>query len=314
MRKGSMFFSFIFCVLVLGFAGTAFSQTLEAFKIPIFIQVTGVTKIDTLWFGIHGDGPNPPGVVNDNTYGPDVDSNVVGAAWKEFNYPPDPQLFDFISKWIQIPFRTALPPDGIAGTGIKPNDFRGYTSSSQIDTFCLNVYGDGTTSMVSNGPVTLSWPSGLSTVASRIQLKKRASGNNYNLVVSNMGGDTLTWEDANAAFSNNIRYLIVMSGLTGVGVEKQTPVVPAVFKLEQNYPNPFNPKTQFSFSVANKEMSTVRLYNILGQEVMTLFNGITVPGTMYKVEIDGNRLASGVYFYRLTSGSQSDIKKMVLLK
>lgn len=89
---------------------------------------------------------------------------------------------------------------------------------------------------------------------------------------------------------------------------------PVVFALMQNYPNPFNPSTEIKFSVENTGRATVRLYNILGAEVSTLFDGMAEAGQYYRVRLDGSRLASGVYFYRLESEGKSDLKKMVLLK
>lgn len=89
---------------------------------------------------------------------------------------------------------------------------------------------------------------------------------------------------------------------------------PLVFALMQNYPNPFNPSTEIKFSVENTGRATVRLYNILGAEVATLFDGLAEAGQYYRVRLDGSRLASGVYFYRLESQNKSDLKKMVLLK
>jgi hypothetical protein len=322
MRKGSIFVSLIFVIawmLVLTTVneGTALGQTLVSFKIPIRIEVSGVARIDTLWLGVHGDGINPPGTVTDNNYGVDVDSLVYGPTgrWKELQCPPDPLAFTYLSKFVQIPFRTVLPPDGIASTGIAPYDFRGFTSLSQVDTFCINVYGDANDSYVAAGTVTLSWPNNIATYASTLKLKRRVSGTNYVLVVENMAtGDTLTYTDVTTA-SNSVRYLIIVSDIVPpTGVEETESMKPTQFELKQNYPNPFNPTTVLNFSVAKKELTTLKLYNTLGQEVMKLYDGVASPGTIYKATVDGHQLASGIYFYRLISGTQSEIKKMVLLK
>jgi hypothetical protein len=89
---------------------------------------------------------------------------------------------------------------------------------------------------------------------------------------------------------------------------------PIEFSLAQNYPNPFNPETEIKFAVETSGLTTIRLYNSIGQEVATLFNGLAEPGKYYKVRVNGSRLASGTYFYRLQSGTKSDLKKMLLLK
>jgi hypothetical protein len=90
--------------------------------------------------------------------------------------------------------------------------------------------------------------------------------------------------------------------------------VPAVFALLQNYPNPFNPSTEIKFSVETAGRTVLRVYNILGAEVATLFDGMAEPGQYYRLKLDGSRMASGIYFYRLESERKSDLKKMVLLK
>jgi hypothetical protein len=188
-------------------------QTLVQFKVPISISISEVPgRIDTLWLGVHGDGPNPPGTVVDNTYGPDIDSPTFGP-WKEWANPPDGMDWDFVSKFIQIPFRTAPNPDGIYPTGLRPNDFRGYTSPTQVDTFQMNVYGDGNTNLVGSGTVTIAWPAGLHYYATNWELKKRISGTNYITVVSDMGAAGLaSWTDANTSGDNSAKYLIIKTG------------------------------------------------------------------------------------------------------
>ena len=91
-------------------------------------------------------------------------------------------------------------------------------------------------------------------------------------------------------------------------------LAPKEFVLLQNYPNPFNPSTEFKFSVEQSGLATLRIYNVLGQEVATVFNDIAEAGRYYKVKLDGTQLASGMYFFKLESGHKSDIKKMLLLK
>ena len=89
---------------------------------------------------------------------------------------------------------------------------------------------------------------------------------------------------------------------------------PEVFALAQNYPNPFNPSTRIEFSVEQTGQATLIVYNILGDEVATLYAGTAVAGTAYAVAFDGSRLANGAYFCRLTSGEKTELRKMILLK
>lgn len=95
-------------------------------------------------------------------------------------------------------------------------------------------------------------------------------------------------------------------------------VLPEVFSLYQNYPNPFNPSTQISFDVPTSEFITLRVYNLLGQDVRTLVSKIMNPGR-YTFNWDGKDIlngdaASGVYFYELRSESFTNRKKMLLLR
>ncbi len=87
------------------------------------------------------------------------------------------------------------------------------------------------------------------------------------------------------------------------------------FNLEQNYPNPFNPSTSIQYAVGSRQFVSLKVYDVLGREVATLVNEYKSAGR-YSVEftVKNEQLSSGVYFYRLTAGSYSAVKKMVLLK
>ncbi len=96
-------------------------------------------------------------------------------------------------------------------------------------------------------------------------------------------------------------------------VKRAQSSIPTVFSLAQNYPNPFNPTTTIRYSIPNSSNVSMKIYNILGQEVATLVNQHQIAGN-YTVTFDASRLASGVYFYRLNAGSFTAVKKMLLLK
>ena len=95
--------------------------------------------------------------------------------------------------------------------------------------------------------------------------------------------------------------------------------IPTQFALHQNYPNPFNPSTQISFDVPDgSELVRLNIYNILGKKVSTLLNNVVNPGK-HKVEWnakdnEGNPVASGIYFYELSSSSFTARKKMLLIR
>lgn len=89
--------------------------------------------------------------------------------------------------------------------------------------------------------------------------------------------------------------------------------VPAVFQLSQNYPNPFNPSTVITYTLPKAEYITLKVYNVLGQEVATLVKGY-VPASTYKVTFDASKLVSGVYIYSLRAGKIHVSQKMILQK
>ncbi|MFZ2322124.1 MAG: T9SS type A sorting domain-containing protein [Ignavibacteriaceae bacterium] len=90
--------------------------------------------------------------------------------------------------------------------------------------------------------------------------------------------------------------------------------MPNGFVLEQNYPNPFNPGTSIKFSFADNTQAALVVYNAIGQQVAELFNGTAEAGRVYDVRFDASTLSSGIYFYKLQSDKNSEIKKMILLR
>lgn len=100
---------------------------------------------------------------------------------------------------------------------------------------------------------------------------------------------------------------------TGVLSVTDGQLIPGEFQLQQNYPNPFNPSTTIRYSLPSGGQVTLKIFNVLGQEVRTLVNGYQAAGT-YSAVMDARGLASGVYLYRLQSGSLVDTKRLVLLR
>ncbi|MCG3158498.1 MAG: hypothetical protein DKINENOH_05142 [bacterium] len=90
--------------------------------------------------------------------------------------------------------------------------------------------------------------------------------------------------------------------------------MPGAITLLRNYPNPFNPATTISFQLAQPAVVTLKVYNLLGREVATLVNRELKPAGANAVAFEARGLASGVYFYRLTAGSQTKTQRMVLAR
>ena len=83
--------------------------------------------------------------------------------------------------------------------------------------------------------------------------------------------------------------------------------------LFQNYPNPFNPSTNIQYAISSRQIVSLKVYDVLGNEVATLVNE-EKPAGIYEVIFNASNFSSGIYFYQLRSGSFIDVKKMILLK
>ncbi len=90
-------------------------------------------------------------------------------------------------------------------------------------------------------------------------------------------------------------------------------IIPIKFELNQNYPNPFNPNTTIRFSLPVQTQLKINIYNMLGELVKTLSEGIYEAG-YYNVNFDATGLSSGTYIYRLESKNFTETKKMILLR
>ncbi|MHB8580720.1 MAG: arylsulfotransferase family protein [Ignavibacteriaceae bacterium] len=107
---------------------------------------------------------------------------------------------------------------------------------------------------------------------------------------------------------------VIVKGTTGdVSSANVNINLPKQFQLYQNYPNPFNPTTQISYTIPTSGVVTIKVYDVLGNEITTLVNKEENPGN-YNVEFDGSKLSSGIYFYRMQINNFVDIKKLVLMK
>jgi len=95
--------------------------------------------------------------------------------------------------------------------------------------------------------------------------------------------------------------------------EQVADLAPTEFKLEQNYPNPFNPTTSIQYAIGSRQFVTIKVYDILGNEITTLVNDYRDAG-IYNVQFTMHNLASGIYFYTLQTGDFIESKKMVLLR
>ncbi len=96
-------------------------------------------------------------------------------------------------------------------------------------------------------------------------------------------------------------------------VRREDDGVVKIYSLDQNYPNPFNPSTTINYQIPFDNLVTMKIYNILGQEVVTVVNEHQNAGR-YQVSLNAGKLSSGIYFYRIESGSFTALKKMLIIK
>jgi hypothetical protein len=142
-------------------------------------------------------------------------------------------------------------------------------------------------------------PGNVSSYASTIDVKWDAQGNLYSQ--SYYGWTVEKW-----------KYNGTLPSFT-TAVEEMGGTIPDGFSLSQNYPNPFNPTTTIEFSLPQSGFVSLRVFDLLGQEIATLANEERPAGT-YQATFDASSLPSGTYFYMLKAGAYSEVKKMVILK
>jgi hypothetical protein len=117
-----------------------------------------------------------------------------------------------------------------------------------------------------------------------------------------------TEEERDTLMNRTMNWLL--DGITSAGNNN---LVVRSFNLEQNYPNPFNPSTTITYSLANEEHVSLKVYDIMGREVAELMNEDQAAGT-HSLDFDASSLASGMYFYKISAGNFVSTKKMILLK
>ncbi len=110
----------------------------------------------------------------------------------------------------------------------------------------------------------------------------------------------------------NARYTAI-EGSGVIGIQTISTQIPGKFALSQNYPNPFNPGTKIRFSLPSAELVQIRVFDIAGKELSLLLDRRLSAGT-YETDFNAGGLSSGVYFYKMSAGSYSETKKMLLVK
>ncbi|MDP2884735.1 MAG: T9SS type A sorting domain-containing protein [Ignavibacteria bacterium] len=113
--------------------------------------------------------------------------------------------------------------------------------------------------------------------------------------------------------STNVYSYYALASSAATAVQDQVEGIPTGFSLGQNYPNPFNPSTTITFSIAQKGLATLKVYNSLGEQVASLVSQQLEPGT-YNAQWNASNIASGVYLYRLEMNGLVLARKMLVVK
>lgn len=123
---------------------------------------------------------------------------------------------------------------------------------------------------------------------------------------------TVTGTESGGPRTHNRTYQIRVGNF--VGIQQNGSEVPQVYSLQQNYPNPFNPVTNIKFSLPKGSFVTLKVYDMLGKEVASLVNNLNLAAGNYTYDFNAVNIPSGIYFYKLSAGEFSDVKKMTIIK
>ena len=275
-------------------------------------HVYGQDQTVQFWLKIHDTN----GASDTLTFGNDQSATYgVDNALGEFSSPPDPP--GFYAKFISIPGRV-----NTWGIGLIPKDFRTLPlaySPLHRDTFEILMKNDNNDA--SNATATVLWPSH-NYLADRCDSMYLAdlTGSILPNPINMFSQDSVQLPDVYNTNGVNpaapsFKFFIFVYGVNpfAVGVNPELPGIPTSFALHQNYPNPFNPTTTIQFDIPKLSDVSLKVFNIIGQEVAMLVNDRREPGS-YSVRFDASELTSGIYFYKLVASDFVATKKLIIIK
>jgi len=231
-------------------------------------------------------------------YDPRIGCTKGGYVDESTIYNYDPKFVDYANGDYTLAEDSPLYFLGSDGQAI--GDLRWATRTPSTAPITVKIVGSGTVDF--NPPNTGSYSIGTNVTLTAVP--------ETGWVFSQWSGDVTGTENpitvtVDAAKSITATF-VASSGIAGEDI-------PAEYRLSQNYPNPFNPVTAIEFDLKESGWTTLSVYNMLGQEVTTLVDKHAEAGR-YSVRFDASHLASGIYYYRLSSGDFVSLKKMILIK
>lgn len=204
------------------------------------------------------------------------------------------------------------------------NQTTGFCSGSQGTLLKTTNAGDNWTELNTGIPFSLysvkftSEDTGYISGAAGKIYKTYDGGQNWVEMISNSSNPLkdMCFNTSNVGFivgTNGTILKTVTAGEIVIGITQISSEIPDGYYLSYNYPNPFNPVTNIEFKIPESTNVTIRVFDITGREISTLINEIKSAGS-YKINFNGDNLASGVYFYRIETERFVETKRMVLLK
>ncbi|HAP34958.1 MAG TPA: hypothetical protein DCQ28_03095 [Bacteroidetes bacterium] len=246
------------------------------------------------------------GVNPGNTIGLDTNSKLGAFNETPFMVPPPPPSYSGRSRFLTIPGRPTFFPQGLF-SGVLV-DYRGFTSKTQIDSYRVQIDGD---SVLTNASSVFWSITELAKYADAWTIKP-LSGTAFAQTDMLQNGFVIIPEGAASRdiliIKTGAKYTKVLTSVDDQQIES-----PREFSLSQNFPNPFNPETKIQYALPSTERVSLKVFDILGKEVATLVNQVQQQGH-YTVRFNGTALSSGMYFYRIQTGSYISVKRMILIK
>ena len=287
---------------------TPFVLTADNCNPTLLVYKDTTSRVD---FKIEGTGWNS---------GDTFDSNTVAHQWVQVSYDFSAYIGNTVTTITVIPdFATANPRD--------------YSSVNYFDliTFATTVVPVELTSFTGNyvgNTVQLKWSTATELNNKGFEVQRSIAGNDFITLGFVHGKGTTTESNsysfidkaisANTIYSYRLKQMDLDGSFHYSSVANLGRSLPVNFELSQNYPNPFNPSTKINVSLPINSNVSLDVYNIVGEKVMTVVNGNLEAGN-YDYTIDGSKLSSGIYVYRLVVAGENGAnftatKKMTLLK
>ncbi len=294
------------------------------------------------------DGSNNDGSAGDGIYGASVSTGSSGFQYYIYaendnaaSFSPSRAAYEFytvtvsgdlvINEFMASNDNTASDFDGEFEDWVElynnTNDeieLSGYFLSDDSDDLAKWIFPD--TSIAANGYLIVWTDNDEGQQGLHASFKLSGSGetiylsNSDTLIIDEVSYSSQTTDLSTGRFPNGIGSFIQMASSFGVenidgitSIEDQQLEIPSNFSLQQNYPNPFNPSTQILVSIPKGGNYTLRVYNVLGQEVATLLSGQINAGK-HTFTFNATHLTSGIYFYNFSGNDFCQTKKMLLMK